>query len=213
VTLPRGFKSEAERIATDLRARIGTDPRGELDLYHLAKELGVRVVAADTLIERDRLEELERLQAFAFSACTFDINGAAVVVYNPLRTEARWRPVSNMSGRSRGTGNRLRRHSATPPGTATRCSAQRRVVRRRRPTAWSDSGHGSIPVAHHRSRAPSDGNQSAATKVSPESTAKIALSAAALMTPENGVTPAVCQRQGRFRGLRLQRYLVALQCQ
>ena len=89
MTLPRGFKSEAERIAADLRARVGADPRGELDLRRLAKELGVRVVAADTLIGLDRLEELERLQAFAFSACTFDINGAPVIVYNPLRTEAR----------------------------------------------------------------------------------------------------------------------------
>jgi Zn-dependent peptidase ImmA (M78 family) len=89
VTLPRGFKSEAERIALDLRTRIGADPRGQLDLHRLAKELGVRVVAADTLVGLDRLEEIERLQAFAFSACTFDIHGAAVIVYNPLRTEAR----------------------------------------------------------------------------------------------------------------------------
>jgi Zn-dependent peptidase ImmA (M78 family) len=89
VTLPRGFKSEAERIALDLRTRIGVGPRGQLDLHRLAKELGIRVVAADTLIGLDRLEEIERLQAFAFSACTFDIQGASVIVFNPLRTEAR----------------------------------------------------------------------------------------------------------------------------
>jgi Zn-dependent peptidase ImmA (M78 family) len=89
VTLPRGFKSEAERISLDLRSRVGAGPRGQLDLHRLAKELGVRVVAADALVGLDRLEEIERLQAFAFSACTFDIHGAPVIVFNPLRTEAR----------------------------------------------------------------------------------------------------------------------------
>jgi Zn-dependent peptidase ImmA (M78 family) len=43
------------------------------------------------LIELEKLKELERLQAFAFSACTFDIEGRRVIVYNPLRSKPRRR--------------------------------------------------------------------------------------------------------------------------
>jgi hypothetical protein len=31
---------------------------------------------------------LERIQAFAFSACIFNVNGITVVVFNPLRSPA-----------------------------------------------------------------------------------------------------------------------------
>lgn len=44
---------------------------------------------ADELIDIDRLHELERIQTFAFSACTFDIDGTKVVVFNPLRSIGR----------------------------------------------------------------------------------------------------------------------------
>ena len=47
------------------------------------------MIAADELIDAARLHDLERVQAFAFSACTFDIDGTRVIVVNPLRTPAR----------------------------------------------------------------------------------------------------------------------------
>src|SRR6266540_2523789 len=64
--------------------RLG--PAEPVDVFQIAKHLGIRVIAADELIDAARLHDLERVQAFAFSACTFDIDGSKVVVVNPLRT-------------------------------------------------------------------------------------------------------------------------------
>jgi Zn-dependent peptidase ImmA (M78 family) len=89
VTLRRGFLAEAEREAKHIRAELGLGPAEPVDVFQIAKHLGVRVIAADELIDPARLHDLERLQAFAFSACTFDIDGTKVVVVNPLRTRAR----------------------------------------------------------------------------------------------------------------------------
>jgi Zn-dependent peptidase ImmA (M78 family) len=89
VTLRRGFLAEAEREAKQVRADLGLRPAEPVDVYQVAKHLGVRVIAADELIDAARLQDLERLQAFAFSACTFDIDGIKVIVVNPLRTPAR----------------------------------------------------------------------------------------------------------------------------
>lgn len=85
MTLPRGFKTNAERTADELRAAIGAPADKPLDLVALAQHLGADVVAADELVAIERLHQIERLQAFAFSACTFDVGGKLFVVYNPLR--------------------------------------------------------------------------------------------------------------------------------
>jgi Zn-dependent peptidase ImmA (M78 family) len=89
VTLRRGFLAEAEREAKRIRAEFGLGPADPIDVFQIAKHLGIHVMAADELIDPTRLHDLERLQAFAFSACTFDIDGTKVVVVNPLRTRAR----------------------------------------------------------------------------------------------------------------------------
>jgi Zn-dependent peptidase ImmA (M78 family) len=89
VTLPRGFKANAERQAAQLRAELGIAEYGRLRVEILADHLGVQIVSADRLVARERLEELERLQAYAFSAATFEIKGKAYVVTNPLRAEGR----------------------------------------------------------------------------------------------------------------------------
>jgi Zn-dependent peptidase ImmA (M78 family) len=89
VTLRRGFLAEAEREAKRIRAELGLGPVEPVDVFQTAKHLGIRVIAADELIDLARLHDLERLQAFAFSACTFDIDGTKVIVVNPLRTRAR----------------------------------------------------------------------------------------------------------------------------
>jgi Zn-dependent peptidase ImmA (M78 family) len=91
VTLRRGFKAEAERLAASVREDLGLSPHDELSLDAAAEHLGIRLVSAETLVDLDRLNELERLQAFSFSACTFDIDGVSVIVYNPIRSEARRR--------------------------------------------------------------------------------------------------------------------------
>jgi Zn-dependent peptidase ImmA (M78 family) len=89
VTLPRGFKANAERQALHLRSELGIPQNGRLDVYVLAKHLGVKIVSADRLVERQRIEELERMQAFAFSAATFNVSGASYIVTNPLRVKGR----------------------------------------------------------------------------------------------------------------------------
>jgi len=89
VTLRRGFLAEAEREASRIRADLGLGPAEPVDVLQVAKHLGIRVIAADELIDATRLQDLERVQAFAFSACTFDIDGTKVIVVNPLRTQAR----------------------------------------------------------------------------------------------------------------------------
>jgi hypothetical protein len=89
VTLPRGFKANAEREAARLRKEVGLEPAAPLDIRTLADHMGVAIVGADQLVERSRLEELERLQAFSFSAATFEVYGNSYIVTNPLRSLGR----------------------------------------------------------------------------------------------------------------------------
>ncbi|MGC1239224.1 MAG: ImmA/IrrE family metallo-endopeptidase [Acidimicrobiales bacterium] len=52
----------------------------------------MKIVAADELVDRSRLEELEELQADAFSAATFRVPAAGhIIVYNPLSSFGRRR--------------------------------------------------------------------------------------------------------------------------
>ena len=62
-----------------------------VDLEAVAASQGVDLVAADELVGRDRLMELERMQAYSFSACTFDLAGSRFIVFNPLRDGPRRR--------------------------------------------------------------------------------------------------------------------------
>lgn len=89
MTLRHGFKAEAERVAVRLRAELGLRPDDAADIRRMAEHEGADVVSAEELVPRERLEELERLQAFAFSACTFSIDGRHIIVVNPLRSEGR----------------------------------------------------------------------------------------------------------------------------
>lgn len=91
MTLPRGFKAQAEREAARLRDELGLRQTDQLDTHELARHLNITIVSAETLIDRARLEEIERLQAFAFSAATFDVHGRRIIVTNPLRSSGRLR--------------------------------------------------------------------------------------------------------------------------
>jgi hypothetical protein len=55
----------------------------------VAAHLELKVVSASSLVDIARLEELERLQAFAFSAVTFEIKGKPYIVTNPIRAQGR----------------------------------------------------------------------------------------------------------------------------
>lgn len=89
MTLRRGFKAEAERRATDLRTKIGLAPAASATSEQLAAAAGITIVDAATLIDVERLVELENIQAFAFSACTFEIRERRIIVTNPLRSGGR----------------------------------------------------------------------------------------------------------------------------
>ena len=89
MTLPRGFKAAAERRAAALRADLGLAAHDPLDMHAVAKHLRLKVISASSLVEMARLEELERLQAFAFSAVTFEISKVKFIVTNPLRVAGR----------------------------------------------------------------------------------------------------------------------------
>jgi IrrE N-terminal-like domain len=86
----RGFKAEAERLADRTRAQMGLQPVDRLVVRDLADHLQVEVFAADQLVDRAKLEDLNRLQPGAFSAATFHLpGGRTVAVYNPYNGPAR----------------------------------------------------------------------------------------------------------------------------
>jgi Zn-dependent peptidase ImmA (M78 family) len=87
--LVRGFKAEAERRAAAVWGDLGLAITTPFDLDAAAGSLGARIVMADSLIPRSRLEQLEVLQAYAFSACTFEVREQPVIVLNPLRSQGR----------------------------------------------------------------------------------------------------------------------------
>lgn len=88
----RGFKAEAERHAAAIRQRLRCADEDSVPLDLFARDLGVRMVPADSLVPIERLEELQHLQDDAFSAATFRLgDGRRVVVYNPLHSLGRTR--------------------------------------------------------------------------------------------------------------------------
>ena len=92
MALRRGFKSEAERIARDVRTELGMRAAQSVEPEVLAKLLGIEVRAGDELIPRERFSELEDIQPDSFSACTLRPSpDRLVVVYNPLSAESRRR--------------------------------------------------------------------------------------------------------------------------
>ena len=92
MALRRGFKSEAERVARDVRTELGMRAAQSVEPEVLAKLLGIEVRAGDELIPRERFSELEDIQPDSFSACTLRPSpDRLVVVYNPLSAESRRR--------------------------------------------------------------------------------------------------------------------------
>lgn len=88
--LKRGFRAAAERRATAIRRDLGMQPHDPLEPERLATNLGVEYRSAGDLVAINALEELEQMQPFAFSACTFRFDGGrTVVILNPLHSDAR----------------------------------------------------------------------------------------------------------------------------
>jgi IrrE N-terminal-like domain len=86
----RGFKAQAERLASSIRADMGLGPAEPVRAVTIAEHLGVEVRPADQLVDRSRLQELQDLQFDAFSGATFRLpSGRFVVVSNPLNDPGR----------------------------------------------------------------------------------------------------------------------------
>ena len=89
MTLPRGFKANAEREALRVRTEMGLRPSDAIDIQALAQHLDVGIVKGEDLIGRERFEELESIQTGAFSAATFEIRGRKFIVTSPLQSPGR----------------------------------------------------------------------------------------------------------------------------
>jgi Zn-dependent peptidase ImmA (M78 family) len=87
----RGFKAEAERLATQVRTEMDLGPYKPLDIKALVRYVGAQLRTADELTSLTKLEELESLQPGAFSACTFDLGTRKVIVVSPLASDERRR--------------------------------------------------------------------------------------------------------------------------
>jgi Zn-dependent peptidase ImmA (M78 family) len=88
--MQRGFKASAERLAQELRERLGSGENEPASLEQVAVHLDTDVLSAGEVIDIRRLEELNDIQADAFSAATFKLDsGKRVIVYNPLHEEGR----------------------------------------------------------------------------------------------------------------------------
>lgn len=89
MTLPRGFKAQAERTAQRIREQLGKPPDSPLTPHELAAAADAEILSATDLVDRERLEELELLQPFSFSACTLMTSEQRYIITNPLRTPER----------------------------------------------------------------------------------------------------------------------------
>ncbi len=88
----RGFKSQAERLASETRERLGLRPTDSMSIANLALDQGVEIVDALSLLPMERFEELQEIQSDAFSAATFRLpSGRKVIITNPLHSEGRTR--------------------------------------------------------------------------------------------------------------------------
>ena len=96
MALRRGFKSEAETIARQVRADLGLSAAEPAAPDLIAELLGIEVKAGDELIPRERFQYLEDIQAGSFSACTLRPSpDRVVVVHNPLSPN--WRRNSDVA--------------------------------------------------------------------------------------------------------------------
>lgn len=93
MTLRRGFKADAERIAADQRQLLGLAPTDPIDPFRLLQHHRITVrtpadVAALALMPRDTLQRLDEYSDF-WSALTVRTPAGIVVVHNPQHERPR----------------------------------------------------------------------------------------------------------------------------
>jgi IrrE N-terminal-like domain len=89
--LPRGFKSESERISLAVRSEIELEPSDRLDPRQLADELGIPVVMLDELrpLAPDAVDHLLDSGASSFSAATVFRGTRRMIVANSAHPPGR----------------------------------------------------------------------------------------------------------------------------
>jgi len=90
--LRRGFKSEAERVAEQVRHDLGLEPLDRLDCFALADVWGIPVVSLGELREDGASEaSIRRLTSpdSGFSATTIVVGPRRLIVYNPRHEAGR----------------------------------------------------------------------------------------------------------------------------
>lgn len=90
--LRRGFKSDAERIAIEVRSELDLDPCAPLDCVQLCTSLGIPVVAVPDLINSGASpKNIQRILSptSRFSAMTIGVGTKRLIVYNPRHPDTR----------------------------------------------------------------------------------------------------------------------------
>jgi hypothetical protein len=92
MSLRRGFKAEANRIALSLRRDLGLAPHAPIDLFKLAERFNARVVSLSTFADAcpQAVHHLMHVEEAAFSAGTIPLeNGRPLIIYNDSHAAGR----------------------------------------------------------------------------------------------------------------------------
>jgi Zn-dependent peptidase ImmA (M78 family) len=100
LTLRRGFKSEAERIASELRAELDLSPLDKLDPAQLAEHLGIPVFGLSEIGRFDGarggfIHVLQNAERDTFSARTVFVGERRLIIHND--SHAPTRQASNVT--------------------------------------------------------------------------------------------------------------------
>src|SRR5579872_3751070 len=91
-TLPRGFKSAAERLAGAIRAELGLHPLAPIDCGEVCKEFGIPVITVPELESSGAsLQSIHVMLSVGarFSAMTVAAGTRKLIVYNPKHPAGR----------------------------------------------------------------------------------------------------------------------------
>lgn len=110
--LKRGFKTDAEAIAKEIRAELGLKPRDPLDPWKLAEHLDIPVLLLSALQEDapSAVDYLLHTDTKSFSAATVFDGRKRMIVYNDAHS--RDRQASNLAHE---IAHALLLHPPTPP--------------------------------------------------------------------------------------------------
>ena len=89
--MKRGFKSQCEKRAVELRKRLGLEPTSPLSASKLAKSIGVTIWSTIEIegLESKDLEQLTQNDSDSWSAFTLRIENKHLIVYNSSQSPAR----------------------------------------------------------------------------------------------------------------------------